>query len=91
MLEIRDYGYFAVLAGSGRPESFVLDREIDPRLGAERSSFDSAEHVRTRAHALGLRFVVAWCEGRPRAACPLDAGLGARLATVGSWTLWELR
>ena len=86
LLEIRDYGYFALLAGSGQPESFVLDREIDPRLGEHGSSFESPARARARARELGVRFLVASADG----ACGLGAGLGTPRGRSRSWILWEL-
>jgi hypothetical protein len=87
LLEIGDYGYFAVQAGSGRPEAFVLDREVDPRTEPRPSSFASSPQLRARAQELGLRFAV----GRRDAPAAVDGGLGAPLVSVGAWGLWELR
>lgn len=79
LLEVVDYGHFAVLAGSGRPEAFVLDRELDPRKAGEGSSFGDEARVREKARAVGAAWVVkkgddaregdgacrgAWCLGR---------------------------
>jgi len=86
LIELRDYGYFAVQAASGRPEAFVLDRDIDPRLQAEPSSFASADSLRARARQARTRFAIGYAS---EAAGPL-APLGAPLAQAGPWALWQL-
>ena len=54
-LEVVDYGYFAVLAASGRPWDFELSGKVDPARGGE--ALGEAE-VKARAHAAGIRTVV---------------------------------
>ena len=46
LIEVTDYGYFAILASSGRPESFELDRDLDPRHPIVPPVFDDdADHI----------------------------------------------
>jgi len=84
LLEARDYGYFAVLAASGRPERFIVDRSVDPRREKASSSFASAESLMQRIQQSGVDYAVA----RASAA---TAELGSPLATANGWGLWRVR
>jgi hypothetical protein len=55
LIEVIDYGYFAVLAGSGRPEDFVLTGKVDPARGGEPVA---AEELVRRARGQGLAYAV---------------------------------
>lgn len=59
LCEVTDFGYFAILAGSGRPERFVLDRTLDPREGDVPSSFADPAALERRIEQTGARWVVA--------------------------------
>lgn len=81
LVEVEDYGYFAVLAGSGRPEDLVPDRDLDPRKAAAGSAFADPRVLAARAEAVGAR----WAVGRqPMAglACAAHAR-GWCLARIG--------
>lgn len=80
LVEVEDYGYFAVLAGSGRPEDLVPDRDLDPRKPAVGSAFADPSALAGRAREIGAR----WAVGRQ----PL-AGL-ACTAHVRGWCLARL-
>ena len=54
LVQVRDYGFFAVQAGSGRPWTLHPDRSIDPRKQAARSSFESAEMLKVRLQRGGV-------------------------------------
>jgi 4-amino-4-deoxy-L-arabinose transferase-like glycosyltransferase len=84
LLQVVDYGYFAVLAASGRPESFIIDRSVDPRHGVRGSSFASAEALQARLRQTGARFVVANRVAKP-------AMTGSPIRKVGRWGLWSVR
>jgi hypothetical protein len=83
LLAVEDYGFFAIEAASGRPELFVLDRDIDPRAAQAPSSF--ASPTRLRARLAEVRATHA--AGRES---PATAMLGAPLATAGDWRLWPV-
>jgi hypothetical protein len=83
LIEVEDYGYFAVLAASGRPNDFVIDRSVDPRRSEQPSAFVSASAVKTRARVAGARFVV----GRMSA---VTDGLGTAVYDDGRLGLWRL-
>jgi 4-amino-4-deoxy-L-arabinose transferase-like glycosyltransferase len=73
LVEVTDYGYFAVLAGSGRPEDFIADRSLDPRVTIARSAFDDEAHLDARIREIDARALV----GRRTvlgARCPTGAG-----------------
>jgi hypothetical protein len=58
LVEVEDYGYFAVLAGSGRPEDLVPDRDLDPRRPAVASAFHDPAAIAARAGEVGARWAV---------------------------------
>jgi len=58
LAEVTDYGYLAILAGSGRPEDFIPDRSLDPRTTLARSSFESVALLDARVDEIGARAVV---------------------------------
>ncbi|MBI4706273.1 MAG: glycosyltransferase family 39 protein [Deltaproteobacteria bacterium] len=82
LVEAADYGYFAVLAASGRPERFVLDRSIDPRHPLGASSFASGPQLVRRLAEAGATHVVA------RPSPTTEAVLRAPLARAGPLGLW---
>jgi len=84
LLQVIDYGYFAVLAASGRPESFIIDRSVDPRHGTRGSSFASAEALHIRLRQTCASFVVANRMAR-------SAMAGSPIREVGRWGLWSAR
>ncbi len=45
LVQAVDYGYFAIEAASGRPESFELDHSLDPRDAAAAPVFAGEEQV----------------------------------------------
>lgn len=81
LVEARDYGFFAVQAGSGAPRRLLLDRSLDPRGAVRSSSFTSAAAIRRRAEALGATVVLGHLT-------PATQELGAPLATRGPWGAW---
>jgi hypothetical protein len=83
LLQVVDYGYFAVLAASGRPESIVVDRSVDPRLAPQGSSFASPEALRRRLVESGSSFLAA---DRMVTLAPW----GAPLWEGGRWGLWRV-
>jgi len=83
LLEVRDFGFFAVQAGSGAPARFVLDRTLDPREPDRGSSFRDEAALRQRVEESGARHVVA----RP---CDATRWLGAPLAMAGALGLWRV-
>jgi hypothetical protein len=89
LIEVVDYGYFAVQAGSGRPEDLVPDRDLDPRKEKVASAFRGQSALEARAREVGARWVVgrapiagSACEGMapPGALCVARAP-GGRGAT----------
>jgi hypothetical protein len=86
LLEVADYGYFAVLAASGRPEQVVLDRSIDPRRPAEPSSFAAPDALARRLADLRPDLVVARA---PAPDAPPIPGLAVAFR-AGAWALWRL-
>jgi len=83
LLEVRDFGFFAVQAGSGRPDLFVLDRTLDPRDPGAGSSFRDPEALRLRIAETGARYVLG-------AAAPTTLAWGEPLAASGLWGLWTV-
>jgi hypothetical protein len=81
LLEVRDYGYYAVQAGSGAPWLFVPDRSIDPRKDIRPSSFTDPERLRRRA------MMFPWIVGYRSDIT--DAQLPEPVATAGEWGLWS--
>jgi 4-amino-4-deoxy-L-arabinose transferase-like glycosyltransferase len=79
LVEVRDYGYLAVLAALGRPEDAVPDRSIDPRDPPQASSFGDVEALRARVLTADARWVVA------RRDTPAQVALGAQAAWAGAW------
>lgn len=84
LLQVVDYGYFAVMAASGRPEAFVLDQSVDPRKEPERSSFTSRQSLQAKVAATGASYLAA-----DRMVTPIL--LGPPLREVGRWGIWRLR
>jgi hypothetical protein len=58
-LEATDYGYFAIFASSGRPESFVLDHDLDPRHPTERPIFATSQAFAAWLRERGFTYVVS--------------------------------
>ena len=81
LVEVRDYGYYAVQAGSGTPWRIVPDRSIDPRKAVPPSSFDDPERLAARAS--GFAGVIGYPSDTTHAA------LGEPEASEGSWALWR--
>lgn len=84
LVEVVDYGHLAVLAGIGRPDACVPDRDVDPRKPQRPSSFSDSGALRARIAEIGARAVV----GRRSDA---TAPLGEPSATAGAWGLWLVR
>lgn len=78
LVEVTDYGHFAVTAAFGRPEDVVLDRDLDPRKPKVASSFDAEAALSSKIAEARAAFVV----GRARGAA-LRA-LGEPLLVQGS-------
>jgi len=83
LVEVVDYGYFAVVAALGRPEDAVLDRTIDPREPRKGSSFDEASALAMRLRDAGARGVIG------RVSTATRAALGEPEVTRGAWGLWR--
>lgn len=58
LLEVADYGYFAVIAAFARPEDVIIDRSIDPRDGPLPSSFGDREALSKRLQESGARHFI---------------------------------
>jgi hypothetical protein len=84
LIEIHDYGYFAILAAFARPADAVLDRSIDPRDPPIPSSFDDPAALRRRASESGAAYFIA--RPPPSPAPPP----GTPMATRGVWALWRI-
>lgn len=86
LLEVADYGYFAVLAACGRPEDVVLDRSIDPRGPVKPSSFLAEGALARRLDEVAPDVVVA------RPSPEIERALGGPPSVVrGAWALWGAR
>ena len=83
LVEVRDYGHFAITAALGRPEDVVLDRDLDPRKPASASTFDAPDGLPRRLAEARARFLLG------RTASPAAAVLGPPHAVHGSFGLWE--
>nr|WP_275939145.1 glycosyltransferase family 39 protein [Polyangium spumosum] len=83
LVEVRDYGHFAVTAALGRPEDVVLDRDLDPRKPAAASSFDAPEGLPRRLEETRARFLLG------RTSSPAARELGPPRAVVGPFGLWQ--
>ncbi|UQA62396.1 glycosyltransferase family 39 protein [Polyangium aurulentum] len=82
LVEVVDYGHFAVTAALARPEDVVLDRDLDPRKPARASSFADRAALVGRLEETGAR----WLIGRPSAATA--EALGPPRLVHGSFGLW---
>ena len=83
LVEVRDYGYYAVQAGSGAPWRFEPDRSIDPRKPIPKSSFDDPTRLTERAASFTA--IIGY---------PTDTtakALGPPAATEGAWAYWRTR
>ncbi|MBK8254283.1 MAG: hypothetical protein IPK82_16645 [Polyangiaceae bacterium] len=80
--DMSDYGYFAILAGSGRPWVFELERDLDPR----NSQNTIAVPLETRLTQSGAHYVIA-AANRPDKSGTFAA---APLATEGPFSLWRV-
>jgi hypothetical protein len=83
LVEAVDYGHFAVAAAIGRPEDVLVDRELDPRKGPTRSSFEDVEVLSERVRETGARWVIG------RLSRVTKAALGEPKQTHGAWALWN--
>ncbi|MDI1433199.1 glycosyltransferase family 39 protein [Polyangium sorediatum] len=83
LVEVRDYGHFAITAALGRPEDVILDRDLDPRKPASASTFDAPDALPRRLDEARARFLLG------RTASPAAAVLGPPRAVHGSFGLWE--
>jgi len=83
LVEVRDYGHFAVTAAFGRPEDVVLDRDLDPRKPTSTSSFDAPENLPRRLADARARFLLGRTES------PAATVLGPPRAVRGPFGLWE--
>lgn len=82
LLEVRDFGFFAIQAGSGAPDLFVLDRTLDPLDPSAGSSFIDPGTLRARIARTGARYVVA-------TETPCTLFLGEPRIAAGTWRLWS--
>jgi hypothetical protein len=83
LIEVRDFGFFAVEAGSGRPDCFIADRTLDPRDGAQTTSFFDQRALRDKLASTRATHVVA-------APSDATAWLGEPIASVKTWRLWSV-
>jgi Dolichyl-phosphate-mannose-protein mannosyltransferase len=81
LVEVRDYGFYAVQAGSGEPWRFTPERSIDPRGDIPVSAFADVDRLAERAAPFAA--VVA------QRTDITEAALGQPHATAGSWGLWR--
>jgi hypothetical protein len=59
LIEVLDYGYFAVIAAFGRPEDAITDRDPDPRKAATSSSFERTADLEAKLEQTGAAAIVA--------------------------------
>jgi len=81
LIEVVDYGYFAVIAAFARPEDAVIDRSIDPRGGPAPSSFVDHAALLRRLEQSGARYFIARLASPAVVAPPEQAR--------GSWGLFR--
>jgi len=84
LLQVVDYRYLAVRAGSGQPWQLHPDRSIDPRRPKTPSSFANAERLGARLRLTGERWVIAHDSAATQ-------WLGPPVAVSGRWRLWKVR
>jgi len=84
LLEVVDYRFYAIEAGSGDPDLFVRERSIDPRHPIAPNAFDDPRRLRARIEQSGARAVV----GRVEAT---ESVLGPPSAEAGPWGLFLVR
>jgi hypothetical protein len=84
LVEARDYGFFAIEAGTGVPPKVLIDRNVDPRETRQASSFESVDALRRRAEERDASVVVGHIT-------PVTSALGRPFASAGVWGAWELR
>ncbi|MEZ4295620.1 MAG: glycosyltransferase family 39 protein [Polyangiaceae bacterium] len=78
---VQDYAYFAIFAGSGRPDDFVLDREIDPR---KPPTDNTPAALARRLRESGATHVIARIDGAGPTGVPALAPV-ARNSRYGVW------
>ncbi len=83
LVEVRDYGHFAITAALGRPEDVVLDRDLDPRKPASTSSFDDPTRLPRRLGEARAR----WILGRTES--PAVPAFGPPRLVHGPFGLWD--
>lgn len=86
LLEVTDYGYFAVIAAFARPEDIELDRSVDPRGGPSTSSFADLDRLRARVSSSGAVHLIA--RATPGAAV---FELARPEAVRGGWALFRVK
>lgn len=83
LLEVRDYRFYAIEAGSADPRRFVRERSIDPRQAIPPNAFDTPQALRRRMEETGAKAVV----GTVATTAPV---LGEPVAEAGPWGLFIL-
>jgi hypothetical protein len=81
LLEVSDYGFYALQAASGRPQQFELDRSIDPRKPKQASSFAARRTMLERCRAAGAQSAV----GRERVGLVHASDVRARAGDLAWW------
>lgn len=59
LIDTPDFGFYAIMAGLGRPSQAVPLDDHDPRHARPPDAFASASALRARAHAAGARYLIA--------------------------------
>ncbi len=62
MIDTPDFGFYAIMAGLGRPSQAVPLDDHDPRHSRPPDAFASVATLRARAHALHARYLIATAE-----------------------------
>lgn len=84
LVEVVDYGYFAIMAALSRPEDVELDRSVDPRLGTARGSFGDRGALARRIAESGVSYVIGRVSSASSWAAPAHASV-----VQGEWALWR--
>lgn len=85
LVDVVDYGYFAFVAALGRPEDAVLDRNLDPRLAKQGSSFDDLTSLQHKVEETNVRWIFASLTS------PVVKTLGPPEFVHGKFGVWNER
>jgi Dolichyl-phosphate-mannose-protein mannosyltransferase len=85
LVDVVDYGYFAFVAALGRPEDAVLDRNLDPRLSKQGSSFEDMANLQRKVEQTKARWIFV------SLASPVVKNLGPPEFVHGKFGVWNER